>query len=234
MDNQLDYFLVVLIGVAFITFVTFIISPGKKKPLTKKQLDEIEKKQKEWAENRRIELENDKERVTESEIRKLILDLKLPAVVLDFFNETYNDEAMEYELHEDYAIPYAILELTKKQQDEYLIDRYKPILAYLHSTVFAYDSKLKGFIVYDIEDKIIEKEECLTWDGIFVNEVLRWWENDISDEDILHIGNLFGLKHTKEILDSIYSTTEGKGFPTFEDTYKWEEAMIDQLNARIK
>jgi len=179
-------------------------------------------------------LENDKDRVTESEIRKLIIDLKLSGIVLDLFNETCNDEVMEYGLHEDYVIPYAILELTKKQQDEYLVDRYKPILAYAHSTIFAYDSELNGFIVYDIEDKIVDKEECLTWDGIFVNEVLRWWENDVSNEDILYIGNLFGLKYTKEILDSIYSTTEGKGFPTFEDAYAWEEAMINQLNARIK
>lgn len=40
-------------------------------------------------------MENDKERVTEAEIRKLILDLKLPVAVLDLFNETCNDEVME-------------------------------------------------------------------------------------------------------------------------------------------
>lgn len=179
-------------------------------------------------------MENNKERVTEAEIRKLIINLNLSATVLELFNGTCNDEVMEREFHKDYTIPYAILELTKEQQDEYLIDRYKPILAYAHSTIFAYDSKLKGFIVYNIEEDIVEKEECLTWDGLFISEILRWWEYEVSDDDILYIGNLFGLKHTQKILESIYSTTEGIGFPTFEEAYKWEKTLIDQLNARIK
>lgn len=179
-------------------------------------------------------MENNKERATEAEIRKLIIDLKLPPIVLELFNGTCNDKVMELTFHKDYTILYAILELTKEQQDEYLIDRYKPILAYAHSTIFAYDSKLKGFIVYNIEEDIVEKEECLTWDGLFISEILRWWEYEVSDDDILYIGNLFGIKQTKQILESIYSISDGKGFPTFEEAYKWEKTLIDQLNARIK
>ena len=77
------------------------------------------------------------------------------------------------------------------------------------------------------------KPECLTWEGLIVSEILRWWENEVNEEDILHIAKLFGLKYTKEILDSFYFTTQGKGFATFEEVEQWKNSLIDKYNFRI-
>ena len=154
---------------------------------------------------------------------------------MDLFDGNCYDEVLRHNyMEKDYAAPYAVVDLTKHQQDAYLIDRYKPILAYAHSTIFAYDAILKGFICYDIEDNLEKmKPECLTWDGLFVSEILRLWENEVNEEDILHIAKLFGLKYTKEILDSFYFTTQGKGFATFEEVEQWKNSLIDKYNFRI-
>ena len=173
------------------------------------------------------------EKVTEQETRKLIIELKLSQTILELFDGKCEDEIVLDTFRNDYADPYAILCLTEEQQNKYRIDRYKPILAYAFSTIFAYDIKQKGFVSYYIE-LMNEQLVCFTWDGLFVQEILKWLDFEISDENILHIGNLFGLKYTKEILDSYYSRTGGDGFPTTKEKENWVDEIMDMINGRIK
>lgn len=177
-----------------------------------------------------IELENYMDRITNDDIRNLILTLKLPQNVLDLFEGNCKDEIMKsHSFDKDYADPYMVLSLEKYQQDIYLVDRYKPVLAYASATIFAYDSKSEGYISYDIESGIEDSDKCLTWDGLFVREILRWWEYEISDEHIIYISNFFGLKHTEEILESINRTNDEDGFATFKEVEVWVNEMIEKI-----
>ena len=174
------------------------------------------------------------EKITQQEIRDLLQGLNLSQGVLDLFDGNCKDEIMQRHFFDkSYSDPYMVLSIEKFQQDTYLVDRYKPILAYSGETVFAYDMLLKGFISYNIESTVADLPSCLSWDGLFISEILRWWEYEISDEDILHIGRYFGLKHNQEILDSIYETTDGQGFSTGKALTEWENAMIIKINGRI-
>lgn len=223
---------IIIVSIIIVFVATWILSPKKRKPLSEKQIQKTKENQKKWQESRRVELENDKQRVSKAEIRNLILDLKLPQIIPDIFDGICKDEIIKQKLNNQYTAPYAVIELTKKQQDNYLIDRYKPILSYGHATIFAYDTELKGFITYDIE-MMTRNPKCLTWDGLFISKILRWWEYELSNEDILHIGNLFGLKNTKYILNSIYTSTNGKGFATFEAADEWKNKMYNEINANV-
>jgi hypothetical protein len=139
-----------------------------------------------------------------------------------------------------FAKPYAIIDLLRHQQDPYLIDRYMPLLAYGHSTIYAYDNVLNGFVKYDIELGPA-KEECrvLTWEGIIIEEILNLWEDkwfdhgkeSYTDEDIIYVGNLLGMKRAKEVTDSIVHWNEaGEG----RYTNDWDNRLIDLFNARIQ
>lgn len=207
----------------------------KPKQLSEEEKHKIQDKQKKESEKWNLVLENDSDRIANEDIISLIPTLGLSKNVLDLFEGKCEDEVMKRHFFDkDYADPYMVISLLKSQQDVYLVDRYKPIIAYSGATVFAYDSKLKGYISYDIESHVEQEEECLTWDGLFVGEILRWWEYDVSEEDIIHIGDYFGLKHTKEILDSIITTTGGKGFSTGKEITVWENSIIDKINGLIK
>ena len=165
------------------------------------------------------------QQITSEDIRKLIVELNLQPVILDLFNENCKDKIIgKYCL--GYACPYQILDLPKIQQNHYCVERYKPLLVDYGCKIFAYDVVSKGFTSYSIE-LFIEKElQILTWDGIFIDEILHWWEKEITDDEILYLGNLFGLKYTKLILESIYSTTNGKGFSSFREKEKWKQDII--------
>jgi hypothetical protein len=179
-------------------------------------------------------MDHNKEKITHQEMRNLIHKLNLSQGISDLFDGNCTDRIMQQHFFDkSYSDPYMVLSLEKFQQDVYAADRYKPILAYSGATVFAYDSVLKGFISYDIESAVTPVQSCLSWDGLFIPEILRWWEYEVSDENILHIGRYFGLKHTQEILDSIYETTDGEGFSTGKAIAEWENAMIVKINGRV-
>lgn len=223
-----------------ITFLVVLIAfqlvrPKKKRQLSDEQKKKIPDNSNKENEKWKLEMENDKERITNDDIARLIPTLNLSPNVLELFQGNCNDEILKRHFFDkDYADPYMVLTLQKDQQQVYLIDRYKPILAYASSTIFAYDSKLKGYISYDIESDVEPSRECLTWDGLFVSEILRWWEYEVGYEDILYIGSFFGLKHTKQILDSINNTTNGNGFSTGAALSLWQNAMIEKINCLVK
>lgn len=171
--------------------------------------------------------------ITNTDIRNLIIELKLPKVILEFFDNKCNDHILISNLGSNYySDPYKILILNADQQKRYLVEQYKPILSCNSDTIFAYDQQSNGYISYSIE--YWSKEPTVyTWDGLFVSEILFWYESEIEVDAILHIGNLFGLKYTKDILDDIYKTAKYKGFSTYENIKKWENTMIGKINGFI-
>lgn len=193
----------------------------------------------------KIKSQTDTEKITEQDMRDAIIRLKLPKVILELFDGTCTDEVItRLGLNDSYTFtkPYAIINLQRFQQDHYLIERFTPLLAYRHGTIYAYDNLLNGFIKYYTE--LGPKEgnyPVLTWDGIFIRNIYTLWEEKWSekgdeyytDEDIIYVGNLLGLKHTKEILDSIILWDKNRNFSTYEGSEKWENKMINQHNARI-
>lgn len=171
--------------------------------------------------------------ITREDLRNVIVSLNLPSIILELYDGKCKDEiVLKYAIY-NYGYPAKILDLNKDQQKHYLTERYCPILCYLEDTIFAYDQISKGYVTYSIE-YFEDKSESLTWDGLFINEVLRWWENEIEDEDILYIGNLFGLKYTKEIISDIYTTSEMSKLSSFQDIFLWRNKLLDKINGRAE
>jgi len=194
----------------------------------------INKVKQKYKPSERIKKKNimENQQTTSEDIRKLIVELNLPSIVLDLFNENCKDKIIR-KYCSGYSYPYQILDLPKVQQNQYCIDRYKPLLVDYGDNIFAYDVVSKGFTLYDIE-LFIEKElQILKWDGIFVGEILNWWEYEATDDEILYLGNLFRLKYTKLILESVYSTTNGKGFSTLKEKEKWKQDIIRQYDLLV-
>lgn len=160
---------------------------------------------------------SEKQGVTRNEIRDLIVKLQLPPVVLELFDDNCSDEIMKkLFLDKDFVEPYYILGLTKEQQEYYKTDRYKPLLAWEPGRIIAYDINTNGFVVYSVELFREENLERLTWEGLFVSEILFLWEMERSDEDILYMGNLFGLENVSEMLESLNAKGERTYDPSFE------------------
>ncbi|PSK93529.1 hypothetical protein [Taibaiella chishuiensis] len=171
---------------------------------------------------------------TEVDVLECAVAAGLPDGIIRLLGARCDDPVLQqHRLHKDYACPYAITDLTKREQEVYAIDRFKPILAYAHATIFAYDTLKKGYVTYDIESEPDVAAGCLTWDGVFVSEILRWWEYEIPDADIIYIGHYFGLHYTEQVLQSIYARTDGKGFPTYKALNAWEQEMLAEIKGVI-
>lgn len=128
-----------------------------------------------------------------------------------------------------------MIDQTKEQQAIYETGRYIPLFETMDDflEVLAYDNVLQGFIRYCPEDDLpLANYEVLTWDGTFIEQILEWYENNKTDGDILNICKLFGLKHSKEILESIHMNLGSKY--TDEDRKNWVSKTIDEIDGRIK
>ncbi len=228
MENDLT---LIFLSLMAITLFFFFFYKKKKKLRKEKIKKSIEVEQSRWQKK----LENDKERITASQIETLIPTLNLSDTILTLFQGNCNDDIMKkHSFDKNYSMPYEVFHLTKEQQDVYLIDRYKPILAYATEKIVAYDTKLKGFNQYYLEMGMQSADFCYTWDGIFISQILFWWEYEIPDSEILHIGNYFGLKHTEKILKSIYKDSNGKGFSSNELMTAWEDNTLNEIQGIIK
>ncbi|UTW64560.1 hypothetical protein KFE98_10600 [bacterium SCSIO 12741] len=164
-----------------------------------------------------------------------IVDNGLPNVLLEIIKEEVSSSEFSRAFGTDYNAPYSILQLTEKEQQIYQTNRYQPIFSYSHSTIFAFDTELGGFIRYDVEDELDEKDIIVySWDGLFVNQILFWWECEIPDEEIISIGDYLGLNHTREILRSIYDKTNGNGFKTVDSASQWELEILKRIDGVIQ
>lgn len=161
--------------------------------------------------------------VTLEEIRNLIIELNLPSSIL----ELYDGCCKNLNLQDQFSNPHAILCLSKKQQNNYHIDRYKPILDFYFETIIAYDVISKKYVTYSIEmfdEKLLNP---MSWDSIFIPIVKLWWETEISDEIILSYGEILGIRYTDLILENI------KYFDDSKMSLKEESKFLEDLRIKI-
>jgi len=147
------------------------------------------------------DLKPQKNTLSLDDIRNIILSLKLPPVVMDLFNGTCTNERLKCLLGTRYQAPYLLLEIPLHQAvKQYKVDRYVPFLAVWQNIIFAYDGEKKGFVRYGIESFDADNLQLLTWEDLFLEEVIAWWELEWQEEDIIYMSDLFGLKQIEEVL----------------------------------
>jgi len=99
--------------------------------------------------------------------------------------------------------------------------------------VLAYDNVLEGYIRYCPEDNIPRNTyDVLTWDGVFVRQILTWYEDCKTDDEILTVCHLLGLNYGRQILENI-PVELGTEY-TDEQISNWENQTIDKIGGRIK
>ena len=167
--------------------------------------------------------------VTEQEMRELVIKLGLPKVILDLFDEQVKDEQVAELIGYNYAKPYSILALNGNEQQTYQTARYIPFLELNGSEIFAYDKEKDGFVSYYL-DGDMDNLQVKTWEGLFLNEVTEWIENEWEDEDVIFLGEQLNLPHIKEILKNYLEALEDHGLSTFEEKNAWISMTMKQMN----
>jgi hypothetical protein len=165
------------------------------------------------------------ETVDFEEIRNLIIELNLSKSIIDL----YDGNCKIKNLQNDFEAPYAILDSNSNVQKRYLVNKYKPLLAYTFSTIYAYDINSKKYIKYNIELFNETKIVLMSWDSLFIRNIWNWWEMEISNETILEYGKILGLKYTEEIIENReqYSTLN------YSEYYKKENDLIKIINNKF-
>lgn len=204
-------------------------NPKNRNSVSEKQMAELKEK----IANRRNLVDSDPNRITEIQIRSVLLSLNLSPFVIALFDETDNLE--NYGFYNYFKPPYTIIDSPKIEQDAFEIDRYIPLFETMDDflEVLAYDKILGGFIRYSPEDNIpLGQHDVLTWDGIFVGQILSWYEDEKLDKEILKICGLLGLEHGRKILDTIYKKL-GSHYTSTQIT-QWEESTLIEIKGIIK
>ena len=162
------------------------------------------------------------------EIENLIKELDLPAMVLEIFNKT--DKAKLLNLDIEYSCPSEFFIMTDEELEPFKTSSIIPFMCDgSFYTIYAYDIKRKAFLTYNIEEGITS-EDRYKWDALFIKDILNWWEEEISDEEILERGKLLGINHINGILKCI----EELGEDISVDIEKWEQNVIEKFNLEIK
>jgi hypothetical protein len=174
--------------------------------------------------------ENKNAAVTFETMRDLIIELNLPQSILDLYDGKCEREKLQYDFKDPYAIFHCAGEGVdlKKAQERYVVDRYKPILAYGFEKIFAYDIVSKKYVTYSIENFREENLKPMSWDSLFIDIMTLWWESEMPDREIMKLGELLGLKHTKTILEKIEKAHEGGA-----DYNEWQESLIKEIDAIV-
>lgn len=169
----------------------------------------------------------------EKEVFELIRTLQLPELVLEIFNGNISDPEIDELMKYNYSKPESILELTDEERKTYQVDQYKPILNFNSYHILAYDVTNKGFFLYDLEEDI-DEPNLFTWDGVWLDEVSFWWENEWSDDEIRKVAKALNLKHVDEIIKSLEENDEEGTLSTFEEKDAWLNKMINKYEMRVR
>jgi len=97
----------------------------------------------------------------------------------------------------------------------------------------AYDVSRSGFILYDLEQGI-ENPHAYTWDGVWLDEVSFWWENEWEDDEIRKVAKALDLKYVDEIIESLEQNDEEGTLSTFEEKDAWLNKMINKYGLRVE
>ncbi|WP_312134676.1 hypothetical protein [Sphingobacterium sp.] len=89
------------------------------------------------------------------------------------------------------------------------------------------------FIAYGLEEEI-EDPIVLYWDGVFLYEVVFWYELELDEDSIMHLADLFNPKYAEEIVEGLYEAEENDEVSTFKAQDVWMANMINKLNMRVQ
>jgi hypothetical protein len=157
--------------------------------------------------------------ISRAQARQDIVDLRLPQIVLDVFDE----KPLPYDLDINFYYPYQMF--TPGQSYDRL-GRITPlwhccdvIVAYRHTT------SCRGFYRFDIESPEEDFEPAgLTWQGILVHEFNFLWEDEWPDERLKEVAGWFEFKH----IDLLISERQ-QGTGDFEKHGDWERAFLKKI-----
>lgn len=92
----------------------------------------------------------------------------------------------------------------------------------------------QGLIRYSPENRSTLKTiEVLTWDGIFVKQILTWYEDEKTDVEILRICELLILNIASKswtVLTNIWTRTTHH----YRQIYEWKEMILSEIHGPIK
>ncbi|WP_156039939.1 hypothetical protein [Aureispira sp. CCB-QB1] len=164
-------------------------------------------------------------KTTKKDTLIFLKELRLPKMILELFIES--DIAKESPLSKYFRFPFELYDMDKKNQEACHMNIFIPILCDMNFyQIYAYDKIRKGFFTYDIEAPNKDWRNDApryAWEGIFILDILFWWECEIPNEEIIAWGEMLNLKHTKEILWSIENELENSKPDT---TRGWEKRII--------
>ncbi len=174
--------------------------------------------------NHKAEWERDTERLKEKDVLSTIKKLGLPKTINDLFSE--NEESKRIGLNSYLRCPTEFFLMTRKEQDAYNVESIIPFLSDASFyKIYAYDNKKNGFLTFDIETpepNINQDSQRFTWDGLFVSDILFWWECKVDNNKIIEFGKALNLKWTREIIDSIENELDNN---KTENIDNWENSI---------
>lgn len=170
--------------------------------------------------------------ISEVAVKELIKKLNLAPIILEIFEEQIDDEIAMEELGESISKPYSIFALDSNELEAYQVQRYIPILEIESDRIIAYDVENKGFINYSLEEGI-QNPTLLTFEGAFLEELIAMFENEVSESDIIHIGKLFGFKHTEDVVEDYLESEDNDELSTFEEIDAWTEKTLDKYHLKV-
>ena len=174
-----------------------------------------------------------KEFLSPNDIRGLLLELQLPQTVIELFDGACTNEKAKKHLAGQYKAPYIFFDTPLNRLESYKLDRYRPLLASFQDKVFAYDIVAKSFVSYGVERFREQQLRHFTWEGLLVQEIITWWENDtMPDEDIICLGELLGLKRTKDLVEEIAAHDSSKASEEYHERIAWELALAEKTGGQ--
>lgn len=172
-------------------------------------------------------------KITELDVRKLFDNVKFPPIINEIYNGKISDPIFREELAYDYNKPDSIFNLGAEEQFTYQTERFKPILEIRNSEIIAYDLKTYGFIKYFLEEGISDPT-IFTWDGVFLEELTFWFENDINEEHIDHLSDLLQLKYSRIIIQKLEEAENNNEISTFEEKKEWLLMIYKQFDLIVR
>ena len=159
------------------------------------------------------------------EIINLLEELKLPEIIMDMYKGKEPPEYFRY----IYRCPEELFYSSEQELAPFSVKTIKPIFSDdTFSTIYAYNTEKKGYLKYytEIEENLPEKD-VMSWDALFVSEILTWFEYEISNENILELGKKFQLKHTNKLLSELNQLqAEEASYEKFE---AWAKRKTEEL-----
>lgn len=162
---------------------------------------------------------------------ELLKAIGIPYIVQEIFMETKFSTTNV--LSQYYRCPTELYNMKRRDQEACFMSTFIPFLSdNSFYKIYAYDKQQKAFLTYFVEDAEEgwnEDAPRFTWDGIFVSEILFWWECEIPNKEILEMGKMLDLKYVEEILWSIENELE---YTKPRDVNSWERKVIAQYKLK--